>query len=98
MGKGWGYRNKASLCDTLLRSKSLINETDLGTKIYKSSVSLNTIEVILHDNRKTNINKSIAIIKTIYGTKVLEVTENFKSFKQVYSYICNWLEYNIWKL
>lgn len=94
MIKGWGYGSRASLSDLLLRSKTLINETDLGTKVYKSTAKLNTIEVILHDNRKTSIGKSIAIIKTICGKKVLDVTDNFKSFKEAYNYICNWLEHN----
>lgn len=56
-------------------------------KVYKTSGILNTIEIILHDGRKSN-NKSKAILKDVYGhKKVLDVTEHFKSFKEVFNYI-----------
>lgn len=94
----WGYGRKASTEDQLFNSKSLINTTEAGTKIYKSSAKIGTIQVILHDNRKTELNKSMAIIKTVWGTKAIDITEHFKGFKEVYNYIAEWLDVNSHKI
>jgi hypothetical protein len=87
----WGYHGISgrSLSDTFLSDKQLINKND-NVDIYKSSAKCNTLEVILHDGRKGNF-KSMAILKDnrFNIKKVIDVTDHFESFKEVYNYIAN---------
>lgn len=97
MGKGWGYKNKASLEDLFFRNKTLINETET-VKVYETFGLLKTEKVILHDGRKSNL-QSKAILMDVYGhKKVLDVTSHFKSFKEVFKYIALKFDEGLWRI
>ncbi|MBO0558890.1 hypothetical protein EXQ37_03390 [Clostridium botulinum] len=87
MKRGWGYgKNRATDAELFNSNKILIDENELRI-IYKTHGFLNNQEIILHDRRKSN-NKSLAILKDIWGhKKCLNVTGHFNSFKEVFEYI-----------
>jgi hypothetical protein len=85
----WGYHGLGgrSLQEAFSSSKTLINQNDIAN-IYKSTAKYNTLEIILHDARKSN-HKSMAILKDnrFNIKKCIDVTDHFKTFKEVYNYI-----------
>ena len=92
----WGYRHATTGIETdLQRNKKLINETTVGTKIYKTSVGNGICKVIItwHDNRKTNFN-SYLVIRDCIGSKpkVFDIS-NLKTQKEIFNFAAEQIKY-----
>lgn len=87
MRKGWGYgRHNGTDGERFNRNKILMKDNEFA-KTYKTHGLVTEQEIILHDRRKHN-DKSLAILKDAYGhKKCLDISEHFKSFKEVFEYI-----------
>ncbi len=84
----WGYHHGTTGIETdLQRNKQLINETELGTKVYKTSVGRGICQIIVfwHDSRKSKFD-SYAIIKTYLGSKCFNIS-HLKTQKEIFSYL-----------
>jgi hypothetical protein len=87
MGKGWGYNHSTStFAEEMQRNKQLINRTELGTNIYKSTIGNGIFQTViyLHDNRKNNL-PTMLIIKDQDINKAYNITD-LKTFKAIYQY------------
>lgn len=94
----WGYHGYGgtSFADKFKQNKKLINETDLGTKIYTykdSNRGTLGIEVIWKDNRNNNFPSCFIIKKNYYNAiKVLIIPEELKTQKETFKFLNDNLE------